>query len=335
MIRFLTILTGFVLMLISLIGCARSESGPQSTPTDSDPQLSIPYRVVTTTGMITDVTEQIAGNRAQVTGLINSGIDPHLFQPTRKDIQTLMEADIVFYNGLLLEGKMTDALIRVARTTSVHAVTEEINESELLSPSEFSGHHDPHVWMDPLAWIQAAKAIRDGLIEFDPDGQPIYEANATRVIDEIDALHSYALEALGSVPENQRLLVTAHDAFNYFGRRYGFEVVGIQGISTESEAGIRDIERIVDLLVDQKIAAVFIETTVSDRNIRALIAGANDRGHTVVIGGSLFSDAMGTSGTYEGSYIGMIDHNVTTIAGALGGSVPARGVNGKLSDSEP
>ena len=243
-----------------------------------------------------------------------------------------MRADVVFYNGLLLEGKMTDALVRAATAgKKVHAVTEEIDEGYLLEPEDFAGHFDPHVWMDPAAWMETVDVVRDKLTEYDPAGAAVYRANAEAYMGEIAALDAYAEKALASVPESQRVLVTAHDAFNYFGRRYGYEVVGIQGLSTESEAGVRDIERLVDLLVDRGVQAVFVESTVSERNIRALVAGAAARGHEVTVGGSLFSDAMGEPGTYEGTYIGMIDHNVTTIVRALGGEAPALGMHGKLS----
>lgn len=320
------------LMLTLIVGCSQQPSDDQHSESNDTHAL----RIVSTTGMITDLVERIAADRADVTGLIGAGIDPHLYSATRSDIQSLLAADIVFYNGLLLEGKMTDALVRVAGSgTTVRAVTEEIDPSFLLAPAEFEGHHDPHVWMDPNAWSKAAAVIRDTLIAHDPDSESIYADNAAALIEEITQLDEYAERVLHSVPEDQRVLVTAHDAFNYFGQRYGYEVVGIQGISTESEAGVRDIERIVSLLVDKKIRAVFVETTVSERNIRALIAGANAKGHRVVIGGHLFSDAMGPSGTYEGSYVGMIDHNVTVIARALGGEAPSRGMKGMLLEQAP
>lgn len=291
------------------------------------------YSIVTTTGMVTDIVRQIAGDRAEVVGLMGSGVDPHLYKPTRSDIMKLRRADVIFYNGLLLEGKMTDALISAATSgKKVYAVTELLDESFLLEPEEFEGLYDPHVWMDPEAWSKAAGAVRDKLIAYDPDGRSDYEANYERYRKELDKLGAYATKVLESVPERQRVLVTAHDAFNYFGRRYAYEVVGIQGISTESEAGVRDIEKLVDLIVERKIGAVFVESTVSNRNINALIAGTKARDHAVVIGGELFSDAMGEEGTYEGTYIGMIDHNVTTIARALGGEAPKRGMNGKLAD---
>lgn len=289
------------------------------------------YTVVTTVGMIEDVTRHIAGDRAEVIGLMGSGVDPHLYKPTRSDIRRLMGADVIFYNGLLLEGKMADALIRAATSgKKVHAVTELLDEQYLLEPAEFEGLYDPHVWMDPVAWSRTIDVIRDKLIEFDASGKDVYTVNAANYREKLAELDAYAERVLASVPEKQRVLVTAHDAFNYFGRRFGYEVVGIQGLSTESEAGVRDIENLVDLLVERSIGAVFVESTVSDRNIKALIAGAKARGHPVVIGGELFSDAMGNADTYEGTYIGMIDHNVTTIARALGGTAPERGMNGKL-----
>ncbi len=308
---------------------------PAATQASSDAPDSppSPYTIATTIGMITDIVARVAGDRAEVEGLVDAGIDPHLYAPTRSDVQRLMDAHIIFYNGLLLEGKMTDSLIRAGTSgRPVHAVTEQLDETFLLSPDDFEGHFDPHVWMDPSAWAKAVEIVRDRLAEFDPEGASTYRANAEALLQEIDEVDRYAERVLASIPEGRRVLVTAHDAFNYFGRRHGFEVVGIQGISTASEAGVLDVERLVDLIVERRIPAVFVESTVSERNINALIAGARARGHEVTIGGELFSDAMGQSGTYEGTYIGMIDHNATTIARALGGEAPERGLHGKLAE---
>jgi len=311
-------------------------SGCGGDPTISESTETKPLTIITTTGMITDPASLIAGEHASVTGLMGSGIDPHLYKPTRTDIAKLMDADIVLYSGLLLEGRMTDSFVRIASSgIAVRAVTESVAEEFLLSPEEFAGHHDPHLWMDPIAWMQAVEVMAQTLIDNDPEHANDYRANADNYKSQIADLDAYAKSVLESVPESQRILITAHDAFNYFGRRYGYQVVGIQGISTESEAGVRDIERLVDLLVENKIKAVFIETTVSERNINAIIAGANARDHKVIIGGALFSDAMGQEGTYEGTYIGMIDHNITLIARALGGDAPARGMNGLLSETSP
>jgi len=313
--------------MATLLGCAER----QAPSAESDAKITI----VATTGMVGDAVRAVAGDRAEVSSLMGSGVDPHLYKPTRTDIARLMNADAVFYNGLLLEGKMTDALIRAATSGKpVFAVTELIDESSLLEPAEFQGHFDPHVWMDPSAWSSAVEVVRDKLIELDPPGEATYRANAEVYIKEVQDLDAYAELVLSTVPEGARVLVTAHDAFNYFGRRYDYQVVGIQGISTESEAGVRDIQRLVDLLVERKIGAVFIESTVSRRNVESLIAGARASGQDVTIGGELFSDAMGAPGTYEGTYLGMIDHNVTTVARALGGDVPDGGRLGKLSNSE-
>ena len=246
----------------------------------------------------------------------------------------MLAADLVFYNGLLLEGKMTDALVRVARAGKpVFAVTELIDESYLMAPPAFAGAFDPHVWMDPTAWTKAVEVVRDSLAEVDPAGAADYEANAAAYLARLEALDAYAQGTLATVPADRRVLVTAHDAFGYFGRRYGFEVMGIQGLSTESEAGLKRIEELVALLAERRIPAVFVETTIPEQSVRALIAGAAARGHAVVVGGSLYSDAMGRPGTYEGSYVGMIDHNVTSIARALGGTTPPRGLNGQLAQA--
>ena len=314
-----------------LAGCGGGDERVDAAkPTDADDRQ---YRIVGTVGMVADLVKRVAGERAEVQSLMDSGIDPHLYKPTRSDIARIASADVVFYNGLLLEGKMIDALTRAAEAgKKVYPVAELIDPQRLLQPDEFDGHPDPHVWMDPSAWAATVEVIRDKLIEHDPTGESVYRANAEQLSEQIMRLDAYAEGALQSVPPRQRVLVTAHDAFNYFGRRYGYEVVGIQGLSTESEAGVQDIERIVGLLVDRQIPAVFVESTVSQRNIQALINGARARGHGVTIGGELFSDAMGKPGSYEGTYLGMIDRNVTTVARALGGDAPAGGMQGKLSE---
>ena len=294
-----------------------------------------PLKVVVTTGMIGDIVRNVAGDRAKVTQLMGAGVDPHLYKATRSDVAAMLNADLTFYNGLLLEGKMTDAFVRVATSgRPVFAVTELIDESYLLEPDGAEGHYDPHVWMDPRAWTKAVEVVGDKLAERDPSAAAAYRDNAKRYLDEIARLDAYAEQVLTSVPAERRVLVTAHDAFNYFGRRYAFEVLGIQGISTESEAGLKKIEELVDTIVTRRIPAVFVESTIPDRSVRALVAGAGARGHEVTIGGELFSDAMGAPGTYEGTYIGMIDHNVTTIARALGGKTPERGLNGRLAQAK-
>jgi manganese/zinc/iron transport system substrate-binding protein len=289
-----------------------------------------PYRITCTVGMITDIVRNVAGDRAVVEGIMAEGVDPHLYKPTRDDVVKLQQADVVFYNGLMLEGKMADVLVKVARSGKpVFAVTEMLDDEQYVM-TDPQQHYDPHVWMDVKGWILAVRAVAKALGEHDSGHAAQYQANAEKYIAELQKLDAYARQVIESIPKSQRVLVTAHDAFSYMGRAYGLEVRGIQGLSTESEAGVRDINELVDFLVQRKIGAVFVETSVADKNVRALVEGARSRGHDVKIGGSLFSDAMGKPGTYEGTYIGMIDHNVTTIARALGGQAPERGMNGKL-----
>jgi manganese/zinc/iron transport system substrate-binding protein len=284
--------------------------------------------------MITDIVRQVAGEHAVVEGIMKEGVDPHLYKPTRGDVARLMQADIVFYNGLMLEGKMTDVFVRVARSGKpVHAVTEMLEESYVMTDA--LQHFDPHVWMDVGGWIKAVEAVARALGEYDSAHAEEYRENARKYVEKLRELDAYARKVIASIPETQRVLVTAHDAFNYMGRAYGIEVRGIQGISTESEAGVKDINKLVDFIVGRSIRAVFVETSVAEKNVKALVEGARSRGHEVAIGGLLFSDAMGAAGTYEGTYIGMIDHNVTTIARALGGEAPERGMQGLLTHGRP
>jgi manganese/zinc/iron transport system substrate-binding protein len=327
-------LASLLVVWLVLAGCGRDPQGQAGTAGEARASAApaarqIPYRAVATTAMVADIVRQVAGDKANVQNLIGEGVDPHLYKATRGDVAALVEADIVFYSGLMLEGKMGDTLVKVAASKPVIPVTQKIDEQYLLKLGE--GHDDPHVWMDVSAWSQAVAVVAEELATFDPAHAQLYRDNAAAYRAQLDALHAYAKSAIGSIPQAQRVLVTAHDAFGYFGRAYGIEVRGIQGISTESEAGVEDINRLVQYLVRNKIAAVFVETSVSDKNVRALLEGAAAQGHTVKIGGSLYSDAMGPAGTYEGTYLGMIDHNVTIIARALGGSAPERGRQGKLT----
>lgn len=315
------------LFALAPFGCDRA-SGTGA----SGPPTGYPYTVVTTVGMVRDIVRQVAGDKAIVSGVIGSGVDPHLYKPTRTDIATLLEADVVFYSGLMLEGKMIDTFVKLSRDGKpVFAVTEGVDESFLLSPPDMEGHQDPHVWMDPEGWMKGVEGVAASLAKYDPANGSVYQANAQKYLAELRKLDEYATKSLGSIPEPQRVLITAHDAFNYFGQAYNIDVRGIQGLSTESEAGLQDLNSLVQFIVDRDIKAVFVESSVAPKNVQALIDGANARGKTVTIGGTLFSDAMGAEGTYEGTYIGMIDHNVTVITRALGGSAPEKGMQGKLT----
>lgn len=289
-----------------------------------------PIRVVTTVSMLADTVRAVGGTRVEVTSLLGEGVDPHTYRPTRADIARLSSADLVVANGLHLEAQLDETLKALARSKPVLFAAEKIPAAQLLADEEYKDRKDPHVWMDPKLWSIVVEAVRDALIARDPAGRAAYEAGAKNYIAEIRRLDAYAAKVLGTVPQKARVLVTAHDAFGYFGRAYGFEVEGIQGLSTESEAGLKRIEALVSLLVEKKIRAVFVESSVPERNVRALVEGARARGHQVIVGGELYSDALGAPGTYEGTLIGMLDHNMTVIARALGGEAPERGLNGRL-----
>ncbi|NRB75286.1 MAG: zinc ABC transporter substrate-binding protein [Verrucomicrobiales bacterium] len=320
-----------IALLLAAAACFFASCGKQESASSGGQDG--PYQISATVGMIADIVSVVAGDNAEVSGIIGEGVDPHLYKPTSTDVKTMQSADVVFYNGLMLEGKMGDILVRLARSGKpVYAVTEEIlNDSDYILTDE-EDHQDPHVWMDVQGWIKAVKVVASALSEYDDANASDYQGNAAAYIAELEALDAYAKEKIASIPESQRVLVTAHDAFGYMARAYDLEVLGIQGLSTESEAGVKDIEDLVSYLVENNIPAVFVESSVSDKNIKALIEGAAAKEHAVVIGGELFSDAMGEAGTYQGTYLGMIDHNVTTITRALGGEAPAAGLNGKLEE---
>jgi len=312
--RLMLVLLGGMMML-GVAGCER-KPGEGGTGGAKGP-----LRVVCTVGMITDGAKVIArGTGATVTGLMGAGVDPHLYKASPGDTRLLAEADVIFYGGLLLEGRMVDVLVKMAGKKPTVAVTERMEASALREPPEFQGHPDPHVWFDVSLWREAVMRMRDALMEHDAARAAVYAKNAEEYLAELDALHEWCKSELGKIPPEKRVLVTAHDAFGYFGRAYGLEVLAIQGISTDSEASLRDLNGLVDLLVSRKIPAVFVESTVPRKTIEALVEGAKARGHSVVVGGELFSDAMGTAGTEEGTYIGMVRHNVRTIVAALAGA---------------
>ncbi|PWJ15901.1 metal ABC transporter solute-binding protein, Zn/Mn family [Jannaschia seohaensis] len=287
--------------------------------------------IVATTGMIADAAREIGGDLVDVRSLMGPGVDPHAYRQTRTDITAMVRADLVLWNGLYLEAQMEEFLLDLGQDRPVVAVAEAVPENLLIGSEDYEGRFDPHLWMNPNLWARVVLNIRDAMAEVSPEHAAAFSANAEAYVSELNDLARYTTEVLSSVPVESRVLLSAHDAFNYFGNAYGYDVIGIQGISTESEAGLQRIGELVDLLVARDIGAVFVETSVSDRNVRALIEGAAAAGHEVVIGGELYSDAMGEPGTYEGTYIGMIDSNATTIAAALGGEAPARGMQDLLN----
>lgn len=272
---------------------------------------------VTTIGMITDIVENVGKEKVEVHGLMGAGVDPHLYKATEGDVTRLAEADIIFYNGLHLEARMGEVLESMGERKKTVAVTDYLPREDLLDFPAYPGQYDPHVWFDVGMWIKSAEKVRDSLIEFDPQNRDYYTANAAEYIAKLEELDSYVASKALEIPEQQRVLVTAHDAFQYFGRAYGFEVLGLQGISTESEAGTRDVQNLVNFIVERKIKAIFVETSISERNIRAVQEAARSKGWDVEIGGLLFSDAMGDSNTFEGTYIGMVTHNIDTVNEAL------------------
>lgn len=271
--------------------------------------------IVTTTGMIADAVTNIVGEHAEVISLMGPGVDPHLYKATQGDLQKLTEADIVFYNGLHLEGKMGEVLEKLARTKTVVAVGGEIPEARLRTVT--NNIHDPHIWFNVDLWKEAVQVAAKTLISKDSVHANEYTSNATGYLAQLDSLHSSILEQVKEIPETQRVLITAHDAFGYFGDAYGVEVRGLQGISTVAEFGLKDVTELVDFIIERKIKAIFVETSVSEKSINAVIEGCQQQNWNVRIGGSLYSDAMGPAGTPEGTYIGMVSKNVDTIVSSL------------------
>jgi manganese/zinc/iron transport system substrate-binding protein len=302
------------ILLLPIAGC--------SPPAGSSANASYkfagqhPIKIVCTTGMVADLARNVGGKHVKVKALMGAGVDPHLYKASPGDLSLMSNADMVLYSGWHLEGKMTEVFDNLAREKPAIAVAEKgIPHDQILEVE--GGAHDPHVWFDVSLWSQTAGAVRDALVEFDPPNAADYKANAAAYQERLAKLHEEAKTKIATIPQEQRVMVTAHDAFRYFGRAYDIEVRGIQGISTDSEAGVKQINDLVAFISKRKIKAVFVETSVSDQNIKSLLEGSAASGHKVVIGGSLYSDAMGTQGTPDGTYEGMVRHNVETIVKAL------------------
>lgn len=301
----MTMLSGLI-----LTGCA-AENSEEAGKSDK-------IKVTTTIGMITDIVENIGSEHVEVSGLMKAGVDPHLYKASQGDIRKLEEADIIFYNGLHLEGKMVDIFEKMNKQKPTFAVTDHIDKSLLRSGAMTGGtEYDPHVWFNVQHWMKAAEKVRDELAVFDPEHANDYKKNAEMYLAKLQELDVYVKEQISTIPEQSRVLVTAHDAFGYFGEAYGMKVMGLQGLSTASEYGSKDVMKLRDFLVENKIKAVFVESSVPKKAIEAVVQGAKEKGHELQIGGELFSDAMGEKGTTEGTYIGMVRHNVDTIVKAL------------------
>lgn len=295
-------------VLILLSACADKKDQPIG-----DRKL----KIVTTTGMIKDAVEHVVGDKAEVIALMGPGVDPHLYKATQGDLEKLTSADIVFYNGLHLEGKMGEVFEKLGHLKPVIAVSKDIPESRLRTIPGFDNLHDPHIWFDVKLWEEAVKAVTGFMAEYDSASTSLYESNSKAYLLEMDSLHNSVKQQLLQIPVEQRVLITAHDAFGYFGDAYGIEVRGLQGISTVSEFGLKDVTELVNFIITRKIKAIFVETSVSQKSINAVVEGCNQKGWNVKIGGSLYSDAMGTAGTPEGNYLGMVSANVNLIVTAL------------------
>lgn len=274
-------------------------------------------RVVTTTGMVADAVKNVGGERVDVISLMGPGVDPHLYKASEGDVNRMQNADVIFYNGLHLEGKMTEIFERMTSRKPTVAIAEKIEKQFLLAPPEFEGNYDPHIWFDVNLWMKAIPLIAETLMELDSLHQREYSNNLDVYLAMLKELQAYVVQRAGEVPADKKVLITAHDAFNYFGQAYGFEVRGLQGISTASEAGTADVQNLAQFIVAKKIPAIFVESSVPPRSIEALQAAVHSRNFKVKIGGNLFSDAMGDEGTPQDNYLGMVRHNIDTIVDAL------------------
>lgn len=295
-----------VLLILASAACGVVEGGDEGR-----------IRVVATTGMITDAAVHIANGRVSIHGMMGPGVDPHLFKARESDVRRIYRADLILYNGLHLEAKLADVLEGMSRRTQTVAVSVGIDRSLLLTPPEFEGAFDPHIWFDVRLWMQAVEQVRDALMAADTLNGDFYRENARRYLAELDELDRWIHAEVARVPPERRVLITAHDAFNYFGRAYGFQVRGLQGISTATEAGTADVRALAEFIAERRIPAVFVETSVPRRTIEAVQAAVRSRGFDVRIGDALYSDALGTPGGPQDNYIGMVRHNVRTIVESL------------------
>jgi manganese/zinc/iron transport system substrate-binding protein len=294
-----------------------SQAGRGSGPGNGSDVSTRPILIVATTGMVADLARNIGGGRVRVTALMGPGIDPHLYRAREGDVGRLAGADLVLYSGLHLEAKVADVLERMRGKIRAAAVTDGIAPARLLELPGHQSQHDPHVWFDVALWRQAGERVRDLLVELDPAHAETYRANAASHLAALDSLDAYVRVRAAAIPAEKRVLITAHDAFGYFGRAYGFEVRGLQGVSTSAEAGTADLQHLADFIATRRIPAIFVESSISPRSIQAVREAVRSRGYDVRLGESLYSDALGSPDTPEGSYVGMVRHNIDTIAEAL------------------
>jgi manganese/zinc/iron transport system substrate-binding protein len=268
--------------------------------------------------MITDLVNNIGGDLVNIQGLMGSGVDPHLFKASEGDVSKLVNADIIFYNGLHLEGKLVEVFEKMgSKTKNTVELGAALDKSQLIGSEYFASNYDPHVWFNIAFFKQFTKNVTKVLSEKDPKNSASFLENEKLFLQKLEALEQKVLATIETLPKEKRILVTAHDAFNYFGKNYGFNVVGLQGLSTATEAGVQDVQKLATFIIENKVKAIFVESSVPKRTIEALQAAVKSKGHDVVIGGTLFSDALGNAGSVEGTYVGMFEYNVNTIVNAL------------------
>ena len=299
--------TFLLILFVSLFSCSPSQ----------EQSANGKLKVVTTTGMLYDAVINIAEDKVDAEAIMGPGVDPHLYKATQGDLALIRQADMVIYNGIFLEGKMTEVLGKLGRQKPVVAAAEVIPDSLLISAVGYRDAYDPHVWFDVKRWQYVVKEVGRALITLDSVNASTYKENTLNYLKRLDSLDNFVRARISEVPEEQRILITAHDAFGYFGEAYDVRVEGLQGISTVADFGLKDIANIIALILENNIKAIFVETSVSDKSIKAVISGCKEKGHNVKIGGYLYSDAMGEFGTTEGTYIGMFKKNVNTIVAAL------------------
>ena len=295
-----------VLFSVLLLGCKDGK------PTDGK------FHIVTTTSMITDLVKNIGGDKVVVEGLMGAGVDPHLYKASEGDVSKLSNADMILYSGLHLEGKLVEVFEKMQRQKiNTVAISDALDKKDLIGSALFASNYDPHIWFDVTNWELITVFVADQLSAAMPENKAIFQANAEKYLKELKTLKEELEAEVATLPEDKRRLVTAHDAFNYFGKAFKFDVVGLQGLSTATEAGVQDVQKTATYIIDHKVKAVFIESSVPKRTVEALQAAVNSKKHNVIIGGTLYSDALGNPGTPEGTYIGMFKYNVHTIVNSL------------------
>ena len=297
----------YILITFSIISCKQTEKNNNSK-----------LKVVATTTMIKDLVHHLGGDLIEVQGLMGAGVDPHLYKASEGDVSKLLEADIIFYNGLHLEGKLVDVFKKMeSQNIRTIAVGESLEKSKLIGSDYFASNYDPHIWFNVENWKTITLFVTSKLIEADAKNEAHYKNNSNKYISELNQLQEELLKKIETLPVDKRILVTAHDAFSYFGEAYGFQVVGLQGLSTATEAGVQDVQKLANFIIENEVKAIFVESSVPKRTIEALQAAVTSKGHDVNVGGTLFSDALGNPGTAEGEYTGMFKYNVNTIVNAL------------------